>query len=126
MIKAIEIAFTGYPVTDLPRARRFYETTLGLKPSMVFGSEKEAWVEYDLGPATLAISNMAPNWKPSADGASVALEVEDFDAAIAWLKQQAVLFRVDPFPTPVCRMAVIADPDGNSITIHKRLPQGHA
>jgi len=25
--------------------------------------------------------------------------------------------------TPVCRMAVIADPDGNKITIHKRHPQ---
>jgi len=25
--------------------------------------------------------------------------------------------------TPVCRMAVITDPDGNKITIHKRHPQ---
>src|SRR5512138_361176 len=29
-MKIIEIAFTGYPVTDLKRARQFYEGTLGL------------------------------------------------------------------------------------------------
>jgi hypothetical protein len=29
MIKVTEIAFTGYPVTDMPRARAFYEGTLG-------------------------------------------------------------------------------------------------
>ena len=26
----------------------------------------------------------------------------------------------DPFETPVCRMTIVSDPDGNSICIHKR------
>jgi predicted enzyme related to lactoylglutathione lyase len=119
-MKVIEIAFSGYPVTDLKRARKFYETTLGLKPTMVFGEEKSAWVEYDIGPGTLAIANMVPDWKPSAGGGSVALEVESFPAAISRLKEHNVTFRVEPFETPVCHMAVVADPDGNSITIHQR------
>ncbi len=29
-----EIAFTGTPVTDIKRAREFYEDALGLKPTM--------------------------------------------------------------------------------------------
>ena len=119
-MKIKEIAFVGYSVTDLKRARQFYETTLGLKASMVFGDENKAWVEYDIGPSTLAITNFSEEWKPSPAGGSAALEVEDFQEAIATLKQSGANFRVSPMDTPVCHMAVVSDPDGNSITIHQR------
>jgi len=33
--------------------------------------------------------------------------VEDFDAAIAHLKEHDVKFRLEPLATPVCRMAMI-------------------
>ena len=122
MFKAIEVAFVGYPVTEMPRARKFYESVLGLTPTMVFEAEGSAWIEYDIGNTTLAISNMSPEWKPSGQGPSVALEVEDFDGAIQWLKGQQVPFGVEPFPTPVCRMAIITDPDGNAVVVHKRNP----
>ena len=120
MIKVNEIAFTGYPVTDLKRARHFYESVLGLKPSKVFGDEKSAWIEYDIGANTLAIGNGAPDWKPSSGGAAVALELEDFPSTVAALKNSGVPFRFEPMETPVCHMAVITDPDGNSLVIHKR------
>jgi catechol 2,3-dioxygenase-like lactoylglutathione lyase family enzyme len=119
-MRVTEIAFTGYPVTNLKRARQFYEGTLGLKPTKVFGDENTAWVEYDIGPGTLSIGNMAPDWKPAAGGGSVGLEVDDFDATMKELRQSGVAFCLEPIETPVCRMAVVADPDGNSITIHKR------
>lgn len=119
-MKVTEIAFTGYPVTNLKRARQFYEGALGLTVIKVFGDENTAWVEYDIGPSTLAIGNMAPEWKPSPGGGSVGLEVDDFDGAVKRLKQQGVTFAVEPMETPVCHMAVIADPDGNLVTIHKR------
>jgi len=119
-MKVLEIAFTGYPVTDLKRARHFYEGTLGLKPTKVFGDDTMAWVEYDIGPHTLSIGNGAPDWKPSPGGGSVGLEVDDFEAAVKQLKLSGVPFRLEPIQTPVCQMAVIADPDGNSITLHKR------
>jgi predicted enzyme related to lactoylglutathione lyase len=119
-MKVIEIAFTGYPVTDLKRARQFYEGVLGLKPARTFGDEKEAWIEYDIGPGTLAIGNIAPDWKPSPGGGSVGLEVEDFPAAIQRLKSAGCPVVLGPIETPVCHMAVVSDPDGNSITIHKR------
>ena len=78
-MKVTEIAFTGYPVTDLKRSRQFYEVVLSLKPSHVSGDDSKAWVEYDIGPGTLAITNGAPDWKPSAGGGAVALEVDDFN-----------------------------------------------
>jgi predicted enzyme related to lactoylglutathione lyase len=120
MIKVNEIAFIGYPVTDLKRARHFYESLLGLKPAKVFGDDKTAWVEYDIGPNTLSIGNGAPDWKPSTQGAAAGLEVEDFAAAVAALKSSGTRFRLEPFETPVCHMAIVSDPDGNSLILHKR------
>lgn len=125
MIKITEIAFTGYPVTDMPRARAFYEGVLGLKPTSTFGEGAKLWIEYEIGGATLGITNMAPNWKPSCDGPSIALEVADFDAAVAALRAAGTKFLIDPMPSPVCHLAVVADPDGNSLCIHHRDEHTH-
>lgn len=119
-MKVLEIAFVGYPVIDLKRARAFYEDILGLKTCDIFGDEDKAWVEYDIGTGTLAITNMAPEWTPSPAGGTVALEVEDFDAAINRLKEHNVVFLHEPLESPVCRMAIILDTEGNALTIHKR------
>jgi predicted enzyme related to lactoylglutathione lyase len=124
VLKVTEIAFSCYAVTDVARARAFYEGVLGLKPTTVSESPNGTWVEYEFGPHALAIGS-APGFKPSPDGCNVGLEVADFDAAIAHLKQHGVKFRMEPFATPVCRMAMVYDPDGNSLCIHKRNP-GHA
>lgn len=116
-----EIAFTGYPVTDVPRARAFYEQVLRLVPSTQFEHEGKHWIEYDIGPATLAISNMASEqWKPSSDGPAAVLEVADFDAAVAALRAAGVRFVIEPMDSGVCRMAIFLDPDGNALGVHKR------
>ncbi len=121
-----EIAFVAYPVIDIERSRGFYEGVLGLQPSREFTGESYAWIEYDLGANTFALAMMPPGqWNPSADGPSVGLEVEEFDSAIAELKARSIPFNVEAMETPVCRMAVIADPDGNKITIHKRHLEVH-
>ena len=121
MLQIIELAFSCYPVTDMARARKFYEDILGLKPTMIVGEAGGMqWTEYDIGPGTLALGAGAPDWTPRSDGCSVGLEVEDFDAAIKHLRDNKVRFRMEPFPTPVCRMAFISDSEGNTICIHKR------
>jgi predicted enzyme related to lactoylglutathione lyase len=117
MIKVIELAFCCYAVTDLQRSRDFYEGVLNLKPTTVLEGK---WVEYEFGPYALAIGCAPGMFKPSPDGCTAALEVEDFDAAIAHLRAHGAKFRIEPTPTPVCRMAMIFDPDGNTICIHKR------
>jgi len=118
-MKIVEVAFTGYPVTDMERARAFYEDILKLEPSRIFANGQ--WIEYDLGHSTFALSNMAQEkWKPSSDGPAVAFEVDDFDSAMKALRAGNVKFLIEPFESPVCRMAIIADRDGNSVAIHKR------
>ncbi len=52
-------------------------------------------------------------------GTSGALAVEDFDAAILKLKVAVIRFAMEPFETPGCHMAVVQDPDGNKLMIHK-------
>jgi len=126
MLKVTEIAFSCYPVTDMPRARKFYEGVLGLKPTMIVGEPGGMqWTEYDIANGTLSLGAGAPDWKPTASGCSVGLEVEDFDGAIAHLKANHVKFHMEPFPTPVCHMAFVFDPDGNAICIHKRKAVHH-
>ncbi len=124
-IRVLEFAFTGYPVTDMARARAFYEGLLGLKTGMVWEEGDHAWIEYDVGGHTLAINNGTAQWKPSGDGPAIALEVEDFDLTVATLKERGVRFTLEPFQSPVCRLAVILDPDGNSLAIHKRNAPAH-
>jgi predicted enzyme related to lactoylglutathione lyase len=116
-MKVTQIAFTGIPVSDMKRARAFYEGQLGLKPASEYA--EGVWIEYEIGSETLAIGSVGEQWKPSSDGTSVALEMEDFDTAIADLKKAGVSFEAEGIESPVCRMAVIKDPDGNKIIIHK-------
>ncbi len=125
MLKVSEIAFSCYPVSDMARARKFYEDVLGLKPTMIVGEPGGMqWTEYEIATGTLSLGAGAPDWKPTATGCSVGLEVEDFDVAIAHLKANGVKFKMEPFPTPVCHMAFIFDTEGNLVCIHKR-NQGH-
>jgi predicted enzyme related to lactoylglutathione lyase len=50
----------------------------------------------------------------------VALEVEDFDAAIASLGKHNVPIIVGSMEMPTCHMATVHDPDGNKLTLHWR------
>jgi extradiol dioxygenase family protein len=43
-----KVAFTYYPVTDVARARKLYEETLGLKSGSAGNQGDNWWVEYDL------------------------------------------------------------------------------
>jgi predicted enzyme related to lactoylglutathione lyase len=120
-MKIKAIGFVAIPVTDIKRARSFYEDVLGLKVSDEMMSKK--WIEYFVGENTLAIANVGDQWTPSDQGTSAALEVEDFDEAIRRLKDQQVRFAAEPFETPCCHMVVVQDPDGNKLIIHKLKPE---
>ena len=101
MLKVTEIAFSCYAVTDMARARKFYEDVLGLKPTTVIEGK---WVEYEFGPYALAIGCAPGMFTPNPDGCMAALEVENFDDAIAYLKQHNIKFRMEPMECPPCRM----------------------
>jgi predicted enzyme related to lactoylglutathione lyase len=118
-----EIAYTGTPVTDMKRARAFYENLLGLKPTRV--SPDANWVEYDVGPATFGIGCYGDAWKPSADGTCITFEVDNLDSEISRLKSQGVVVAHEPIVSPVCRFAIICDPDGNRLMLHQRSAPAH-
>ena len=120
-MKINAIGFVAIPVTDIPRARKFYEEVLGLTVSDEMMGGK--WIEYAVGEDTLAIANVSDTWRPSDQGTGAALEVEDFDDAIKRLKDRHVHFAAEPFETPCCHMAVVQDPDGNKLIIHKLKPE---
>jgi len=120
-MKIKNIAFVGIPVTHMKRAREFYEAVLGLKIADEMMSGK--WIEYAVGDETLAIANVGEQWTPSDQGTGAAFEVEDFDDAIKRLKDRHVRFAAEPFETPCCHMAVVQDPDGNKLIIHKLKPE---
>jgi predicted enzyme related to lactoylglutathione lyase len=84
-----EIAFTGSSVTDMKRARAFYEDVLGLKPSEEMAGGK--WIEYEVGSGTFAITNIDPK-TPSGLGTSIAFEVDDIDATVRELKRNGAEF----------------------------------
>jgi catechol 2,3-dioxygenase-like lactoylglutathione lyase family enzyme len=119
MIRYKEIAFAAYPVSDIARARKFYEGVLGLRPNAPLKSETQQWIEYDIGPGTLGIG-CSEQWKPSQDGPSIALEVEDFAGAVSTLREHNVPIVIGPMDLPSCEMVTVRDPDGNKLTIHRR------
>ena len=108
-MKPTEVAFIMYPVTDLPRSIAFYQDVLGLQPN---GHAPARWVEFDIAGVTFGLGDFPEVGKPGTAN-SLALEVEDLDAALAELKAKG-LEPWGPYETPVCHMGGITDPDGNA------------
>lgn len=110
------IAFTVYPVTDMTRARAFYEGDLGLKSSVDF---EEKWVEYEPASGCFALTTMMEGVSPSARaGGKIAFEVDDVDGMVEAFRKKGVQVIIEPMSTPVCRMAVVSDPEGNGVILH--------
>ena len=108
------VDFVTIPTRDPDRARAFYHETLGLPLDPNNSDEVTA------GQVTLAF------WNPEADGlefspsiGGFALRVADVDAARGELEAKGVRF-VGSDDTGVCKMAVLLDPDGNAVILHRR------
>jgi predicted enzyme related to lactoylglutathione lyase len=112
------VAFTMYPVTDMVRARAFYEETLGLPKSR--NGATSPWVEFDLpGGGCLAITNVSESEPSASAGGMIALEVEDLDALVRDLKSKGAAIVGEGIEGPGCHMAVVKDPDGNALILHR-------
>jgi len=118
-----KVAFTMFPVKNAERARKFYEQTLGLKVGK--HAQNGDFTEYDLPEGGCLALFRNPASKGGDDtpsdgsGGSIAFEVADLDALSAELKTKGVTFRHEGIVSPVCRMSVIADSEGNSIILHE-------
>ena len=111
-----EIAFTAFRVTDLAKARAFYEGVLGLTLTTEYGG---VWIEYDIGAGTFVIQTVTAE-EPTGNRGAIAFEVDDLDATVATLKAAGTPFIMETNESPVCRFTMVTDPDGNPVMIHKR------
>lgn len=117
-----KVAFTMYPVTDLGRARNFSEQILNLKATAIYPQKAGgSQIEYDLPQGgCFAIIDVIENIIHStSSGGSIAFEVDDLDRLVSELKEKNVEFKLDNIVTPVCKMAVILDSEGNVLTLHQ-------
>jgi predicted enzyme related to lactoylglutathione lyase len=122
-MKVIDIAFVVYAVKGLKAGQAFYEGVLGLKPTATYymtPDKDQGLVEYEIGGGTLSIGSGTPMFKPGGNNAAAGLEVEDFPEAMRRIEEHKVKVTLPATETPVCWMALIEDPDGNPIMIHRR------
>jgi predicted enzyme related to lactoylglutathione lyase len=116
-IQIKEVAFVFHAVTDVARAREFYEGLLGLKTGVeIEFTPGQWWIEYDIAGQALAISNAMPGMP----AASLTLEVADLDASLAAARAAGVPIAFEVLEFPPCRLFGIKDPDGNQIGLHQR------
>ena len=117
-IRVREIAFIYNQVTDIVRAREFYERLLGLKVAVEYeGAPGKWWIEYDVGGVAFAIKNFEPSIEKSRG--LLALEVGDIDAALSGVRAANVPITEQLADFPRCRSFTISDPDGNEIILHQ-------
>jgi len=108
------VAFTMYPVTDMPRAIAFYRDGLGLTPGDL---ESDFWSEFEIGGATFGIGNFEQVGK-AGTAQSLAIEVDDIVAFRNALADRGVEAS-EPHDLTRCFISVVNDPDGNQIWIHQ-------
>jgi catechol 2,3-dioxygenase-like lactoylglutathione lyase family enzyme len=112
--------FISVPVTDMERAKRFYGETLGLAE---IEHPEQGFPEYQLGDnVSMYLLDMEKVGRSftGPHTASIALRVPDVEDARRELESHGVEFAGDTLDTGVCHMAFFADPDGNSIMLHRR------
>jgi catechol 2,3-dioxygenase-like lactoylglutathione lyase family enzyme len=117
-------ATTMLPVTDIPRAREFYEKKLGLTPKRAVENGE---VIYETDGSTVAIYPRPE--PPKSDHTELSFEVRDIEAEMEDLRRRGVKFEEYDMPglkteNGLCHLgtekaAWLKDPDGNILCIHQ-------
>jgi catechol 2,3-dioxygenase-like lactoylglutathione lyase family enzyme len=116
------VAFIAYAVRDIGASRRFYEEILGLKLARSFHDD---WFEYDLGDTTFVITSTGTEHPPPVRGALIGFEVSDVDGEVSRLRRLGVPFKREGVSeSAVCRYAIVFDPDGTEVLIHRSKSAG--
>ena len=117
------IDMSGYMVKDAPRAIAFYRDALGLEPDRVYPEDRGA--EYDLADGTTfgLWGGGGQSGIPFQPSNGVLFAVDDFGKAVAAIKARGVPLAME-LDLPNCRMAMVLDPEGNTVTLHKRKTAG--
>lgn len=116
-IRGLDVS--GYMTKDAPRSIAFYRDVLGLVPARIYPDDRGA--EYDFSDdVTFCLwggGGQSPI--PFQPSNGVLFAVDDIDAAVDALRARNVPIAAQ-MDLPNCRMAMIVDPDGNTVTLHQR------
>jgi catechol 2,3-dioxygenase-like lactoylglutathione lyase family enzyme len=114
------------PVSDVPRARRFYEGTLGLTAKEEFAGG----VVYECGNGSWVFLYPTSN-AGTSKASQLFWQVTDVDAEVAALKAKGVVFEEYDMPGITMRNGIATgggaktawfkDPDGNILALSQRL-----
>jgi catechol 2,3-dioxygenase-like lactoylglutathione lyase family enzyme len=114
------------PVVNLERARRFYETVLGLRPA---GPPTADGILYECGGGTRLF--LYPRQPTKADHTVVSFVVDDLEATVGALKARGLVFEEYDYPDfkTVNSIATLAseraawfkDPEGNILAVSQWL-----
>ena len=117
MVKAF--AYIVYPVRDIERSRHFYRDVLGLAEC---GNWQGAWLELEVGHGTLVLTTRYEELGivPGANGAVLALEVEDLSDTSTLLSRHGIAWYLEPSEHAYCRGGTVKDPDGNRVLLHQK------
>ncbi len=108
-----------YLTQDLARARRFYESVLGVRPSLETTGEGGSFVEYEFADgATFGLAHLPDT--PWHESGGTMFAVPDVKAAMERAKAAGASVHSDLMETPVCHMAWLRDAEGNSFCLHHR------
>ena len=120
-MKISKVAFFAYGVSDIKKARAFYEGFLGLKSGTEFPAKDDAmFIEYDFSDGNSLAIGKSDEWPPSPIGASIALEVDNLDEWVKKIEQEKITVKTGPHDFPSCKMVVVRDPDGNQVCLHQK------
>ena len=116
MITVEHVDFISIPTRDVARAKRFYGETLGLR------SRRTRPPAPSTAPGQVTLGIWAPETRVSSSRQPVRLR-----AARAGRRRSPPRaggagrqFDMETFDTGVCHMALMRDPDGNQIILHRR------
>ena len=109
---------SGHMVKDAKRAIAFYRDVLGLEPTRVYPEDRGAEYEMPDG-AAFGLWGGGGRVMPFQPSNGILFAVDDLDAAVESMKARGIPVIMER-ESPVCRMAMINDTEGNMITLHKR------
>lgn len=111
-------------VTDMDRAKEFFEETLALEP--MGGGAEGIEVMYACGDGTGLLVYPSPDHAGKGTATVAAWEVDDFDAETSALKERGISFEIYPgfdqdengiLDMGGARVVWFKDPDGNTFAV---------
>jgi predicted enzyme related to lactoylglutathione lyase len=117
-VKLSGMDLSGYMVKDAARAIAFYRDVFALEPVTVYPDNRGAEYVFPDG-TTFGLWGGGGAVMPFQPSNGILFAVDDIDIALAALKARNIPILMQR-ETPVCRMAMINDTEGNLVTLHKR------